>query len=167
MSYSFKVHSELHGSSIELSNRTCGAAGLNHWNGEALFADGSTKQAAFARKADFAGTLAKQAARGEPCVLVLSKLEGHSSEFQFREAFVLGPRGGAKSVVIEPKGASAMEKLDFQHAVEQARKGLAPVRLVLASPGPEMKSGPIAACQIALFDHGKEPAKHQKRDVER
>ena len=152
------VRSDLHDTSIELSNRSSGSAGYNHWNGKALFADGSSKQVAFVRKADFAATLVKQAAQGEPCVLVLGKREGYSSEVQFHEAFVMGPRGGARSVGIEPKGSSAMERLDFQHAVEQACKDLAPVRLVVASPGPTRDKGPVKACQISLFDLDMKPA---------
>jgi hypothetical protein len=91
--------------------------------------------------------------------------KGHSSQY-----------GIAEDVAEIKKSWSAMERLDYENALEDARavrtaafgggapfQPEAPVqeppRLVVASPGPELEPGPIQACQSSLFDHGLEPAK--------
>jgi len=154
MSMPVNVRSELHGKSLYLTNRDCGSAGYNHWTGHALFSDGSAIQVAFARKADIAGTLASQAALGRPCVISLQRMEGYPFKAKHREAFVLGPRGGAKPVAVEPLEPSAMESLDFKSALEVARAALVPTG---PSPEREMPSGGQMGIALVVSSKDIEP----------
>ncbi|WP_145980829.1 hypothetical protein [Magnetospirillum sp. ME-1] len=107
---------------------------MSHWNGKAVFGDGSAIQVACAKREDIGNVLFQQAKIGRPCVLVLDRKEwapsGSDSWKTVRtDAFGIGPRGGVKLLASKNGGASGHEALDFDVAVGDSLDALVAPRL--------------------------------------